>query len=151
MHPKFAGLVAYCDGNTGTLRSRWIAAHIIRCARCRAEVQRIRDEKEFLARSTGGIDMRQGLARVLSSAAAWRDDHGRAAQAELKDCVRSQIELYFGARAISVVEKPDVPAEQLLARSCEVIGAFLGTDAAAAVRDDVLLAMGSGLSQDTGG
>jgi hypothetical protein len=78
---------------------------------------------------------------MLASAAEWSEGDNRSAQLELRNGVRSQIELYFGASAVSVMEKPGMPAQELFARTHELMAAFLGPEAAGAIRDDVLLGM----------
>jgi hypothetical protein len=150
MHPNATALIAFCDGEAAGLRGRWIARHVDRCTRCREEARRIRTEKHQLLAVTGTPDFAPGLDRLLSAASEWRAGNNRAAQLELRNGVRTQIELYFGAPALSVMEKPGMPAQELFARTHDLMEAFLGPEAAEAVREDVLLGMDcSTLSEET--
>jgi hypothetical protein len=56
----------------------------------------------------------------------------------LRSRLRWQIETYFGSSAVAVVERPGMPAEELLGRASEILDVFLGPAAAEAVRDEVL-------------
>ena len=140
MHPNAAALIGFCDGEARGLHGRWVARHVNRCSRCGEEVRRIQSEKRLLA-AAGLSEPAPGLDRMLASAAEWSDGDNRAAQLELRNGVRSQIELYFGAPAVSVMEKPGMPAQELFTRTHELVDAFLGPEAAGAVRDEVLLGM----------
>ena len=143
MHIRSAGLIAFCDGETGAYRGRRIAGHLAKCARCRERLRGIEKEKEELSAGAlaPAIDSLHGLAGVRSAIATWQD--GRSwATAELQNRLRWQLETYFGAPALQAVDRPGIRAEELLGRTSEMLDVFLGPNAAEAVRDDCL----SGLS-----
>jgi anti-sigma factor RsiW len=143
MHPRSAALIAFCDGETGASQSARIANHLSKCETCRSQLRRIRSEKaELLACAAARArDGGRDLAGVLSAMAAWRENRDSGAAAELKSRVRWQIETFFGAPAVAVVERPGVRAEELLGNANAVLEAFLGPEAAQAVNDDVLRGM----------
>jgi hypothetical protein len=141
MHPSTAGLIAFCDAQAGSARRHRIANHLSKCGKCRGELRRIQSEKDEL--STGGIsgaakDLEAGLAELLSSMGAWQDGRTVVLASGVKRGVRSQLELYLGSPAVSLMERPGMPAEELLANACEILHALLGPAAAAAVRDEML-------------
>jgi hypothetical protein len=137
MHPKLAVLIEYSDGESGAWRCRWVGWHVARCARCRDEIQRIREEKAQFAGHTGsaaGLD--RGLAAVLSSMTAWRGGHPQAAQAVLKNRVLAQTELFFGASAANAIERERTV--DLLSRARGLFDAFLGAEAAGAMQEQIV-------------
>jgi hypothetical protein len=89
------------------------------------------------------IDNRKSLAGVLSAIACWRKNPAGPGASELKSRLQWQIETYLGSPAVLVVDRPDMPAEELLGKASEILGVFLGPAAAEAVRDDVLGGLGS--------
>jgi hypothetical protein len=139
MHPKTAALIAFCDAEAGEAQSRRIAGHLAGCEACREQVRRIRSENEDLAACAAAQapDSGQGLAGVRSAMAAWREGRAEGAASELKSRLRSQVATYFGSPAILVVDRPGIPAEELLGRTGEMFDVFLGPEAAEAVTDDV--------------
>jgi hypothetical protein len=151
MHTRCAALIAFCDAETGTSRSRRIARHLAKCERCRHHLRRIEREKEELSAGAmaPAIDSPQGLAKVLSAIATWQD--GRSwATSELKNRLRWQLETYFGSPALLVVEPPGIRVEELLGRTSEMFDVFLGPSAAEAVRDEVLSGLGfAGPAEET--
>ena len=141
MHPSSAGLIAFCDKEQGFATGRWIAKHLSKCERCRDELRRIRAEKEQLSGGTtacGAQDLQPGLAALLSSMAAWQEARTVVLASEVKSRVRSQIEMYLGATALSLVERPGMRAEELFANTGQILDALLGPKAAEALKDDVL-------------
>ena len=140
MHPSPAALLAFCDGEAGAGRSRRTANHLAKCERCRYQLRRIRSEKDELSADAAmaAMDSRQGLAGVLSAIADWRSSPASAGASELRSRLRWQIETYFGSAAVSVVERPGMPAEELLGKASAMLDVFLGPAAAEAARDDVL-------------
>jgi len=137
MHPSRAALIAHFDGEAGS-GSRRTAKHLLECATCIDEMRRIQRERAELAVGVAiaEVDNRAGLAGVLSAIAQWRSNSTGAA--ELKRRLRSQIESYFGSSALAVVGRSDMPAEELLGRTSELLDAFLGQAAAQAVNGDML-------------
>jgi hypothetical protein len=89
------------------------------------------------------IDSRESLAGVLSAIACWRRKPGGPGASELKSRLRWQIETYLGSPAVLVMDRPGMPAEELLAKASEILDVFLGPSAAEAVIDDVLDGLGS--------
>lgn len=151
MHPSRAGLLAFCDAEAGAGRRQRIANHLAKCERCSGELRRIRREKDELSMSeiagseiagseiTGATgDLQSGLAELLSSMAAWREGRTVGLASAVKSRVRSQIEIYLGASAVSLLDRPGMRADALLANAGEILDALLGPAAAEAVRDDVL-------------
>lgn len=140
MHPSLAALVAFCDGEAGPVRTRRISGHLAKCKRCGNQLRRIRSEKGDLSAGAWmpAPDTRQSLAGVLSAIADWRRSPNSVRATELKSRLQLQIETYFGSPAVSVVERPGMPAEEFLGRANAMLEAFLGPAAAEAVRDDVL-------------
>jgi hypothetical protein len=61
--------------------------------------------------------------------------------------LREQIETCFGSRAIQVVERPGMPAEELLGRTSEILDVFLGPAAAESVKDHALSGLASASSE----
>jgi len=139
MHPRSATLIAFCDAEAGAGRSRRIARHLSKCEQCRQQLLRIQSEKEELSARAAApaIDSRPGLAAVRSAIAAWQSGRHGAAASELRARLRWQIETYFGSPAVSVVERPGIPAEEMLGRASEILEVFLGPGVAEAVKDDV--------------
>lgn len=139
MHPKRAALIAFSDHEGDPVVGRRIASHLSRCTMCRDEVERIRTEKDELSPRAGlSPGMEPGLRSLLASIAAWQAGRSGGTAADLKSRVRSQIEVYLGVPSVSVVERPGMRAEELLAKAGQVLDVFLGPAAAQAVRDEVL-------------
>ena len=151
MHIRSAALLAFCDAETGAYRRRRIARHLAKCERCRGQLRRIEREKEELSAGAmaPAIDGLRGSAGVLSSIATWQGGQSWAIS-ELKSRLRWQLETYFGSPALEVVERPGIRAEELLGRTSEMLDAFLGPNAAEAVRDDCLSGLGfAGPAEET--
>jgi hypothetical protein len=141
MHPSRAGLVAFCDAQAGAARSRRVARHLSQCENCRGELRRIQKEKDELSKtgiSGAAEDLAAGLAELRSSMAAWRDGRTEVLASDVKSRVRAQLEVYLGSPAVSLMERPGMRAEELLANAGEVLHVLLGPAAAEAVQDDVL-------------
>jgi anti-sigma factor RsiW len=140
MHPRSATLIAFCDAETGAYRSRRIAKHLSKCERCRCQLRHIQSERDELSAvaATPPIEGKEGLAGVLSTIAAWQTGKTSVAACQLKSRLRFQIETFFGSPAAVMVERPGMRAEELLAKTSEILDVFLGPDAADAVRDDIL-------------
>jgi anti-sigma factor RsiW len=146
MHPSLAGLVAFCDGEAGAIRSRRIARHLAKCDRCGDRLRRIGNQKDELlaaSRMPPG-DCRQGLAGLLAAIADWRRSPDGERASDLRSRLRRQIETYFGSPAVTAMERPGMPAEELLGKASEVFEVFLGPAAAEAVKDDVLSRLDGG-------
>jgi len=139
MHPSLGALVAFCDGEARGNASR-IARHVSRCEECSEHLRRIRNEKDELSVGSAMpvMDSGKGLAGVVAAMASWRGSADGAAASELRSRLRQQIGTYFGFPAITVVERPGIPAEELLGRTSELLDVFLGPAAAEAARDDIL-------------
>lgn len=141
MHPRTPTLIAFCDAQFDSARGRRIASHLQHCPKCRAELQRIESEKAcFAAVQAGGapdMDVQRGLAAVLAVIAGWQE----VAEPELRSRVREQIETYFGPGAAALFERPDVRAEELLAKTLALAATFLGRNAAEAVVDEIVLGL----------
>jgi hypothetical protein len=151
MHTRSAALIAFCDAETGALRSHRIARHLAKCEACRDHLRRIEREKEELSAGAmaPAIESQEGLAGVRSAMAAWQDG-GSWATSELQNRLRWQLETYFGSPALLVVERPEMRAEELLGRTSEMLDVFLGPNAAEAVRDDLLCGLGfAGPAEET--
>ena len=75
MHIRSAALVAFCDAETGTFRSRRIARHLSKCEACREQLRRIEREKAELSAGAmaPAMESPEGLAGVRSAMAAWQD------------------------------------------------------------------------------
>ena len=140
MHPKTATLIAFSDSEADVLRRRLIARHLQKCETCRLELRRIQREKDDLSALAGQPipDLKRSLAEVLSAVAGWREAEDNTASPELKARVRAQVETYFGSGAASLVEQPDLRADELLGKVLDLVSIFLGQDAAEAVVDDLL-------------
>jgi len=152
MHTRSADLVAFCDAETGAYQSRRIARHLAKCERCRDQLRLIGREKEELSAGAiaPAIDHLQGLASVRSAIATWQGGQDCAAAVELTSRLQWQIETFFGSQAVLVLERPGIRAEELLGKTSEMLDAFLGPNAAEAVRDDVLRGLGcSGTGGET--
>jgi anti-sigma factor RsiW len=145
MHPSQAALLAFCDGEAGFDRSRRIEKHLAKCEKCRNRLARIRSEKDELSAGVAmpAMEGRRGLDDVLSAIANWRGSPAGPGASELRSRLRWQIEIYFGAPALRVVENPGMPAEELLGKASEIFDVFLGPAAAESVRDDVLAGLDS--------
>ncbi len=139
MHPRSATLVALCDAEAGAGRSRRIAKHLSKCEKCRDELGRIELERDELSARAAGpaMDSRPDLDAVRSAIAAWQEGRNGVAASELKARLRWQIETYFGSPAVLAAESPDIRAEEMFGKASVMLEAFLGPDAAEAVRDDV--------------
>jgi hypothetical protein len=149
MHPRTATLVAFSDAQFDSERGRRIVSHLRQCERCRAELDRIGREKDSLAALETGcapaIDVKRGLAAVLAALAGWEEE----AAPELRSRVREQIEVYFGAGAASLFERPGMPATEMLAKTLALVATFLGRDAAEAVVDAIVRGLAcAGLSAE---
>jgi len=141
MHPSRDGLIAFGDAEAGPASRRRFARHLSQCEKCRGELRRIQNEKDQLSVDASArvtVDLRPGLARLLSSMASWREGRTGVLGSEVKRRIRLHTEIYLGSPAISLVERPGMPPEELLANTGLVLDALLGPEAADAVRDDVL-------------
>ena len=138
MHPRTATLVSFSDAEINPARSRRIARHLQQCPNCQAALERISQEKRSLSALAGAeqpaVDPQRGLAAVLAGMARWRE----APAPDLRSRARAQIEIYFGCGAASFVESPDIRADELLAKTLELISTFLGQEAAEAVMGEIL-------------
>ena len=138
MHPRTAALVSFSDAELGPSRSRRIARHLQHCPNCQAALERIAQDKRSFSALAGpdrpAIDTQRGLAAVLAAMARWRE----APEPELRTRARAQIEIYFGCGAASFMESPDIRADELLAKTLELISTFLGREAAEAVTGEIL-------------
>jgi anti-sigma factor RsiW len=138
MHPRTAALVSFSDAELNPARSRRIARHLQHCPNCQAALERISQEKRGLAALVGpdrpAIDAQRGLTAVLAAMARWRE----APEPELRSRARAQIEIYFGSGAASFMESPDIRADELLAKTLDLISTFLGREAAEAVTGEIL-------------
>lgn len=145
MHPSLAALVALCDGEARVDRSRRLARHLSKCQRCCDRLRRIRSEKDQLSASDAmpAIDSWESLAGLLSAIACWRRNPAGPGASELKSRLRWQIEKYLGSPAVLVVDRPGMPAKELLGKTSEILDVFLGPAAAEAVRDEMLGGLGS--------
>lgn len=139
MHPSSATLIAFRDAEAGASRGRRIAKHLSQCEKCRNEMGRIQSERDELSAlaAAPAAENREGLAAVLSAITAWREGRNGAAGSELKARLRWQLETYFGSPATLAVDRPGIPAEEMLGKASEMLEVFLGPDAAEAVRDDI--------------
>lgn len=161
MHPRSAVLMAFCDAEADAGPSGRIAHHLQKCERCRNELQRIQDEKDNFSNFDGSVDgtvdgsvpatdATRGLAAVLAAIAAWKDGRLGGLAPRVRNRVRDQLEMYFGSEAASLMDRPGIRADQLLARTLELADAFLGRNAADALRDDVLRGLDcAGLNTET--
>jgi anti-sigma factor RsiW len=138
MHPRTASLVAFSDAELYPGRSQRIARHLQDCPKCQAALERISQEKKDFSTLVSGrkpaADVTRGLAAVLAAIAGWRG----APAPELRSRARAQIEVYFGCGAASFMERPDIRADELLAKTLALMAAFLGQDAAEAVAGEIL-------------
>jgi anti-sigma factor RsiW len=149
MHPRTAALVAFSDAEFNPERGRRIANHLRRCENCQAELRRIESEKNDLSsfEHAPAPDVQRGLSAVLSAIAGWQ--RPATATPELMSRVRAQIEEYFGAQTASMLEQPDIRADELLGRALALVSAFLGRNAAEAIMNDMLRELGcAGLSTE---
>jgi len=89
------------------------------------------------------IDSWESLAGLLSAIACWRRNPAGPGASELKSRLRWQIEKYLGSPAVLVVDRPGMPAKELLGKTSEILDVFLGPAAAEAVRDEMLGGLGS--------
>ena len=138
MHPRTATLVAFSDAELDSGRSQRIARHLQECPKCQAALECISKEKRDFSALADGLPpaagVPRGLAAVLQAIAGWR----QAAAPELRSRARAQIEIYFGCGAASMLERPDIRADELLAKTLALMAAFLGQDAAEAAVEDIL-------------
>lgn len=140
MHARRSALLAFCDGEAGTDRSRRIASHLARCEKCRDRLRLIQSEKDELSAGDAkpAMGSKRALAGVLTAMATWQGTKTTVAKSELTRRLRWQIETYFGSPAVSVVEGHGIRVEELLGKTSEMLDVFLGPSAAEAVKDDVL-------------
>ena len=145
MHPRNAVLMAYSDAEADAGRRRRIADHLRKCEGCRNKLQCIRREKDsissFADTAEGAapvMDIEPGLAAVLSAIAAWKDGRIGGMAPRVRSRVRDQMEMYFGCGTASLIDRPGTRADELLAKAQELADAFLGRNAADALRDDAL-------------
>jgi anti-sigma factor RsiW len=133
-------LIAYCDAETGADRGGRIARHLAECQECHERLRRIRGEKEELSAGAAApvCDPARDWDAVLAAMAAWREGRDGGAASELTSRLQWQLEKYFGAPATRMLRRPGVRAEELLGEANAMMEAFLGPQAAEAVRDDCL-------------
>lgn len=145
--------MAFSDAEADAGRSGRIADHLQKCTRCRNELQRIQDEKDNFSSFEGtapAMDIKRGLAAVLSAIASWKDGRIGGLAPRVRSRVRDQMEVYFGSEAASLMDRPGIRADELLAKALELADAFLGRNAADALRDDVLRGLDcAGLNTET--
>jgi hypothetical protein len=151
MHPRPATLVAFCDGELGSGRTRAIARHLVKCEHCRDQFTQLHATKNQLwaARTdTPEIENRDGLGGLLSAIDRWQRDPVTAGAPRLKAILRRQIEMYFGSACLSIAESPGMPAEDFLRRAGDMLDVFLGETAAEAARDEVFAGLAYLRSED---
>lgn len=141
MHPRSAALIAFSDAEADAGRSRAIAGHLRKCEQCRTELQRIQGEKDNFSNFEGTasvMEIERGLAALLSAVAAWKEARISGVAPEVRSRVHEQMEVYFGSEVASLIDRPGIRADELLAKALELADAFLGCNAADAVRNHVL-------------
>ncbi len=137
MHPRTATLVAFSDAELGPARAERISRHLQSCPKCQAALDRVAREKQQLSELPGArpeVDLKPGLTALLAAIARWQE----APAADLRRRARTQIELYFGCGAASFMDRPDIRADELLAKTLALFDAFLGREAAEAIAEDIL-------------
>jgi hypothetical protein len=107
-------------------------------------MQRIEDEKRAL--SLQAMDLapdppQPDMKGLFSSMSAWSQGQTAGLEARIQHRVREQLDIYLGSQAISLLERPELPTAELLARSGEVLETLLGPMAGDAVRDEMLSGM----------
>ena len=153
MHPDPGTLAAYRDRELGEPEAREVARHLEMCRRCAQEAERVSAEWELSLAADAQfrsqcVPPEDGLERVLSLIQEWKRSaaaEGAEAQPsnldELRRRIGAELELYFGAETVALLEKVAFsrrPAESLIAAVEPLLTAFLGRKAAGAVMRQIL-------------
>jgi len=137
MHPDSARLMEFCDAESAPRRERRIAAHLAKCAKCARAVEAIRQERGALSAAAAATETGPDADGLSLLVTAWRDGHNSRAACQLRERLREQIETYCGSNALGHLDHPEMPVEEMLGRTGEILRAFLGPEAAAAAQDDL--------------
>jgi anti-sigma factor RsiW len=145
--------MAYQGGDLSAWPARKVARHMDRCSKCRAELDRMKQEVgQFLElRTPLTVKVPQidaGFADLLGNIREWQSTRREAIRPKIHEHIKAQIETFFGSQVAQSVrnagsEKEDVPA--VLSSVEPLFSAFLGQKAAA------LLTSGAFEGVDLGG
>jgi anti-sigma factor RsiW len=145
MHPDFATLIAYQDGELKPRRAQKIESHLSKCARCQGESARLRqDLEQYLAEAGHAAalpSLDQDLEKMLAGIRRWKSEVPEARFGELSSRITAQLDVYLGSGAASLVENRTGQASQqenLLDWMDPLLGAFLGRKAATALTSQLL-------------
>jgi hypothetical protein len=133
--------VALDDGELDARRTRRVRLHVDKCSRCTCELDRIQQQKRFLAlpRFVDAAAMRESLGPVMADVASWPGTHACERSRDVwRSRVRTQLELYFGSGLVAAFVKPDIPDDELASQAQKLLTTFLGRESAAAVICDIL-------------
>jgi hypothetical protein len=131
-------LVAYNDGELAAPRAVKIALHLSHCGRCRRELGWIHAEtgrfEVAQAAALAPPRLEEGFQKLLQTARQFQLAHRATLQSRIRERVASQLEIFFGSRALATIQKtpgsrPDGPGPLALAEP--LFSAFLGERAAA--------------------
>jgi anti-sigma factor RsiW len=131
-------LVAYNDGELAAPRAVKITLHLSHCGRCRRELNSVQaDARRFDAAQAAALApprLEDGFQKLLQAARQFQLAHRATLQSRIRERVASQLEIFFGSRALATIQKtpgsrPDGPGPLALAEP--LFSAFLGERAAA--------------------
>ncbi len=140
MHLRLAKLIAYHDLELSARRARRVSAHLSRCARCRHEYERVKDEVRVLSGVVPEVREASpalGLARLITAVAEMEAACAATAD-DMRQRVREQLQIYFGEGTVAAAEAGAEDGPALLRRAEGLFTTFLGADCAARLMDEIL-------------
>jgi anti-sigma factor RsiW len=150
MHPKFIDLLTYMDGELGDHMALRVAEHLVECAKCAGEVERLWVERHAFA-AMGREDaeaVTEGLDRLLERMRNLQN--ALAAERMMRRRTIEQLRTYFGSVAgglVGEIEQNGLRGEKLEARAEPLFAAYLGRAAAQRVMSDIRSGLDLGMVQ----
>ncbi len=141
LHPRLSNLIAFRDGELSGRQARRVENHLAQCRRCRNECGRIAAETQAFAMAGSclpQLDLARGVSDVLSRIAARQEMANDArAEAAVRERLREQLQIFFGAGAAKLADPAGSPDSDVLRKADRLFTAFLGRPAAEMVLDEI--------------
>ncbi|MPY86856.1 MAG: hypothetical protein GEU99_02945 [Luteitalea sp.] len=152
-HPGIEDILAWCDGEMRSTKATELAAHLVTCAPCRNEAERLYDVSRRPALPSLHKDradaLDEGFRDLQARMRTWRSLQGVEKRCLSSFSTRSAVDwratralrLYFGARAATRIERCGGSARQgdahLLPATKALFSVFLGRRAGEALAREI--------------